>query len=347
MSESVSEPSFAVITGTQVRAVLEGDEQSVVSIIEGAYRLHGAGKTVNPPSYFLRFPDRPSDRIIALPASLGGNAAVNGIKWIASYPGNTAAGIPRASAVQLLNDPETGYPLAVLEASVISATRTAASAALAADQISRARNVWPKRIGFFGNGLIARYIHTYLERTGWQFDEIGLYDTDARSLDGFQSYLERSESPGTIVRHSNPRSIVENSDMIVFATVAGVPHVSEPGWFGHAPLVLHISLRDLSPAVVLRARNIVDDVDHCLKAGTSLHLAEQDIGDRHFVHGTLCQVLDKEVSLPADQTVIFSPFGLGILDLAVAKHVYDYLTKEGNLRTVPGFFSDLNRFGDG
>ena len=110
-----------------------------MELVEATYRLHGTGDSVNPPSYFLRFPDRPSSRIIALPASIGGELRVDGLKWISSFPENVAAGVPRASAVLILNDHDTGYPFACLESSIISATRTAASAALAADWLSRGR----------------------------------------------------------------------------------------------------------------------------------------------------------------------------------------------------------------
>ena len=61
-------PPFAVISGGQVQRVLQGREKEIVELVETTYRLHGAGDSVNPPSYFLRFPDRPSSRIIALPA---------------------------------------------------------------------------------------------------------------------------------------------------------------------------------------------------------------------------------------------------------------------------------------
>lgn len=128
----IAVPSFAVIPGGQVRRALEGREKDIVEVVEAAYRLHGSGRTVNPPSSFLCFPDRPTARMIALPASLGGAARVDGLKWIASFPENVTSGVPRASAVLILNDPDTGYPFACLESSIISATRTAASAASAA-----------------------------------------------------------------------------------------------------------------------------------------------------------------------------------------------------------------------
>ena len=51
------------------------------------------------------------------------------------------------------------------------------------------------RVGFFGTGLIARYIHTFLAGTGWSFDEIGVYDLSADSAAGFPGYLERSGTP--------------------------------------------------------------------------------------------------------------------------------------------------------
>ena len=133
----VAVPPFAVVPGAQVQEVLLGREKELVDLVEAAYRLHGAGDSVNPPSYFLQFPDRPTARIIALPASLGGQVRVDGLKWISSFPENVAAGIPRASAVLILNDHDTGYPFACLESSVISATRTAASAAAAADWLTR------------------------------------------------------------------------------------------------------------------------------------------------------------------------------------------------------------------
>ena len=66
-------PPFAVISGAEVQDALQGKEKEIIDLVESAYRIHGAGDSVNPPSYFLQFPDRPTSRIIALPASVGGD----------------------------------------------------------------------------------------------------------------------------------------------------------------------------------------------------------------------------------------------------------------------------------
>jgi 2,3-diaminopropionate biosynthesis protein SbnB len=336
--------TFSVISGAEVQHALEGREQEVVALVDNAYRLHSAGDSVNPPSYFLRFPDRPSSRIIALPASIGGDVGVDGLKWISSFPENVASGIPRASAVLILNDQETGYPFACLESSIISATRTAAMAALAARSLSRGRGR-PRRIGFFGAGLIARYVHTFLAGTGWSFDEVGVHDLSADSATGFCRYLDRSGAGGLITVHGRPEDLIRSSDMVVFATVAGRPHVSDRSWFEHNPLVLHVSLRDLAPEIILGSTNVVDDVEHCLKADTSPHLAEQLTGNRDFLLGTLDDVMGARVTLPPDRPVVFSPFGLGVLDLAVGKYVYDRVAANGGLHVVDDFFHELSRYG--
>ncbi|MGW7362923.1 2,3-diaminopropionate biosynthesis protein SbnB [Streptomyces sp. NPDC054841] len=337
-------PEFSVISGAQVHGALAGREQQIVSLVETAYRVHGSGDTVNPASYFLRFPDRPDSRIIALPASCGGEIGVDGIKWISSFPANIRSGLPRASAALLLNDPATGYPFACMEASIVSAVRTAASAALAADRLTRDRER-PARLGIVGTGLIARYLHTYLAATGWEFDQIGVHDLDARHAKEFRTYLEQSGETGPIVVHERVEDLLSSSDLVLFATVAATPHITDPAVFAHRPLVLHVSLRDLGPEIVLGATNIVDDIDHVLKANTSVHLAEQQAGHRDFIAGTLYDVMTGAVRPDHSRPLVFSPFGLGVLDLAVGKYVYDRVRDAGELTVIEDFFYELDRYG--
>ncbi|MFF2650689.1 2,3-diaminopropionate biosynthesis protein SbnB [Streptomyces sp. NPDC058045] len=343
MSRQPLVPPFAVITGAQVAEVLTGSEKQVVDLVEDVYKLHGRGDSVNPPSYFLRFPDRPTSRIIALPASVGGERPTDGLKWISSFPDNVAAGIPRASAVLILNDHTTGYPTACLESSIISASRTAASAALAADRLSRGRRA--RRVGFIGGGLIGRYIHRYLEATDWEFDALGVHDLSPDHARGFADYLESRPGDTPVTVHQSAEDLIRGSDLVVLATIAPSPYLHDPDWFGHNPLVLNVSLRDLAPEILLGSANILDDVEHCLKAETSPHLAEQLTGGRDFIDGTLCDVLEGRVRLPEDRPVVFSPFGLGVLDLALGRHILDELSDTGRLHTVDGFFHELDRYG--
>ena len=86
-------------------------------------------------------------------------------------------------------------------------------------------------------------------------------------------------------------------------------------------------------------------MEHCLKADTSPHLAEQLTGSRDFVAGTLADVMAGRVPVPDDRPVVFSPFGLGVLDLAVGKFVYDEVTSSGGLHVIDGFFHELSRYG--
>ena len=145
--------------------------------------------------------------------------------------------------------------------------------------------------------------------------------------------------------HEGPEELIRSSDLVVFATVAGEPHVHDVSWFEHNPVVLHVSLRDLAPEVLLASANVVDDVEHCLKAGTSPHLTEQLTGSRDFLSGTLAEVMAGQVAVPADRPVVFSPFGLGVLDLAVGKYVYDEVSRSGGLHVVEDFFTELRRYG--
>src|SRR5437899_5763647 len=167
---------LSIINGKTVNDIVRAHRQECIDVVEHAYLAHARGQAINSHSYFLRFPEKPDCRIIALPAFLGDGFAVAGLKWIASYPGNVQKGFPRASAVLILNSYETGYPFAILESSIISAARTAASAVLAAywlnGQSRRAQS-----LGIVGTGFIARYVYDFLVDTGWEIEKVRLYDT--------------------------------------------------------------------------------------------------------------------------------------------------------------------------
>jgi 2,3-diaminopropionate biosynthesis protein SbnB len=337
----LSAPIFYVVPGSTVKRVIDDNKKQVFDAVEAAYRLHGSGNTVNPDSCFLRYPDRPCSRIIALPAHVGGAVQKSGIKWISSFPGNRASNLARASAVLILNDPTTGYPLACIEASLISATRTAASAALAAEHIS------PKPfggiLGVIGTGVIARTIVQWLFFRNWNFHKISLYDVDRNEAEHFSKWL-RDQCNLEADIQDRLEGAISDSSLILFTTTALDPYFADEKLFEHNPTVLHLSLRDLCVNVILASQNIVDDVDHCLKAKTSLHLAEIAMGNRDFVSGSLVDVLEKKFKLDHDRPRIFSPFGLGVLDLAVGNFVLEAAKSSGGAIAIPDFFSNSSRW---
>jgi N-[(2S)-2-amino-2-carboxyethyl]-L-glutamate dehydrogenase len=336
-----SAPTFYVVPGSTVKRVIDDNKKQVFDAVEAAYRLHGSGNTLNPDSYFLRYPDRPSARIIALPAHLGGAIQISGIKWISSFPENRASNLARASAVLILNDATTGYPLACIEASLISATRTAASAALAAEHISP--NPFEGTLAVIGTGVIARSTVEWLLFRNWKFREISLYDVDRKEAEHFSKWLREQHNLQANIQ-DRLEDAVSNSSLIIFTTTTLDPYLADEKLFEHRPTVLHLSLRDICVNVIRASQNIVDDVDHCLKAQTSLHLTEMAIGNRDFVSGTLVDVLEKKFNLDYERPRIFSPFGLGVLDLAVGNFVLEAAKSSGAAIALPDFFSNSARW---
>ncbi|MBP2327309.1 ornithine cyclodeaminase [Kibdelosporangium banguiense] len=328
---------FHVIDGTAVRQIVADDRAHLTNLIREAYLAHHAGDFRNPGSGFLRFPDRPDCRIIALPAHLGGDYDIAGLKWIASFPSNITANVPRASAVLLLNDGATGYPFACLEAAQISAARTAASAAVAAEALHGSHTV--DRVAVVGAGVIARTIIDFLAAREWKIGRIDIHDLNSDYAALLAQHATAAHGYEAAVANS-----ISDADIVIFATTAGEPHVTDPKTFRPGRLVLNISLRDLAPEIIVEADNILDSVEHCLTANTSPHLAEQRYGHRDFVTGTLAQVLLGQVKPAGDRPVIFSPFGMGVLDLVVGWHVFRGAVAADRTHTITDFFGQTERW---
>lgn len=337
-------PQFRVFTGEQIDTAVRHGKRAILDTVEATYRAHYAGHTVNPESQFLRFPDAQRNRIIALPAHIRGRGedreGVTGIKWISSFPENIERGMPRASAVLILNDAVTGYPMACMEASIISAVRTAASAISALRCLARGDAPRPRRVAFIGAGVIARHVAECLPLAGLSIGEIMVHDLNIGYAEALSRRIETQI--GLSARAEASLEIaIRDSDVIVFTTTAASPHLEDPGWFAHCPIVLHLSLRDLAPSIVLASHNVVDDIDHCLRASTSLHLTEIATGHRRFVTTSLPHLLCGGEPPMRNRPIVFSPFGLGILDIAVGRWVYECLAAEQ--APVPRFFFDLHR----
>jgi N-[(2S)-2-amino-2-carboxyethyl]-L-glutamate dehydrogenase len=332
--------SFHTMGGKSIRAVIEASRPEIVARVRETYLAHDRGETISLNSQFLRFPAKPNARIISLPAFVPEPRAVAGIKWIASFPDNVASNVPRASAVLLLNDFATGFPFACLEAAQISAARTAASAALGAEELHGCRVAG--RVAVVGAGVISRTVVEFLRALDWAIDEVAVFDTvpgyAGKSARHVAALGYRSSVSGTLT------GAVAGADLVILATTATAPHITDREFFTPDQTVLNISLRDLGPDVVAASHNIVDDIGHCLNAGTSPHLAAQKFGHHDFIDGTIAQLLRGDVRVGRERPRIFSPFGLGVLDVAVGLAVFTIGAELGAVAEVPDFFAEVERW---
>lgn len=329
--------SITLLGGSEIRSLLTGRERELIQAVRTAYETHGAGDSSLPHSTFLRFPGQPQDRIIALPAYLGGECRIAGIKWVSSFPDNLRLGLDRASAVLILNSPQTGRPEAVLEGSVISAKRTAASAALAAQCLLAGQKV--VRAGMIGCGLINFEIARFLLAVLPEVKTFTLFDKDEARAKQFAKRCQRAFAHIAVEVAPDIQAALRGSLLTAFATTAATPHLDKLRECPPGSVILHISLRDLAPGVILSCDNVVDDIDHVCRAQTSVHLAEQLVGNRDFIRCSLADILSGRAGARngAESVCVFSPFGLGVLDLAVGKLVRDLALQQGLEKMIGSF----------
>jgi 2,3-diaminopropionate biosynthesis protein SbnB len=332
----LSSNDLQIIGAAEVEAALENREINVLDVVREVYETHSRGATALPHSSFLRFPENEKDRIICLPAYLGGDYQLAGVKWIASMPDNVAKGMERASAVIILNDRVTGRPEVVIEGSIVSKQRTAASAALASTILAAGE---PEAIGFVGCGPINSEVARFLAKVWPGVNRFIAYDLDPTRAESFGTALLSQRPDAEFSVAANLQALLTECSMVAFGTTAISPYLDHLDACPPGATILHVSLRDLKPDAILSNHNIVDDLDHVNRASTSIHLASQQQGNTDFVHSSLGDILLGKVSLPKrdDRKIIFSPFGLGILDLAVANLVRNILTEQGGGIRIKSF----------
>lgn len=312
--------SLLIISANEVEDILRDKEEKIVELVARTYVCHNEGLSSLPHSVFLRFPNKASDRIIGLPAYIGGDLNIAGMKWISSFPENTNHGIERASAVTILNDMETGRVNVILEGSIISAKRTAASAALAAKTLHS--NCDETKIGIVGCGRINREILCFLLVLFPNVKTVYLFDQFRECAESFKSRFCDNSIEFKVL--DSVSEVFAETKLISFATTAGTPYINKIDICDADSTILNISLRDFSPNVVELCDNIVDDLEHVCRERTSIHLTEQKLNTRSFVRGTLADVLSGKIERRASgKPVMFSPFGLGVLDLALGNMVRD------------------------
>jgi 2,3-diaminopropionate biosynthesis protein SbnB len=332
----VSSNELLVIAALDVEQALAGREESVLGAVQKAYETHARGASSLPHSSFLRFPDSDKDRIICLPAYLGEDYQLAGVKWIASMPDNVDRGMERASAVMVLNDRVTGRPQVLAEGSLISKARTAASAALASKVLAVAA---PETIGFVGCGPINSAVAQYLAIVWPNVKRFIAFDLEPSRAEAFAETFLANRPGAQFKVGSSLEAVLSECSLVSFATTAIKPYLHSLDACPAGATILHVSLRDISADAILSNHNIVDDLEHVNRAATSIHLASQQVGHTDFVHCSLGDILLGRIKVPDrdDRKLVFSPFGLGVLDLAVADLVQNVVTEAGGGTRVSAF----------
>lgn len=322
-----------LLKGNEIDTLFQNRDFEILAAIKLAYQIYAKGDSCLPHSSFLRFPNNDQDRIIALPAYLGDGIDIAGIKWIASFPDNLGLGMERASAILILNSTRTGQIKAIMEGSIISAKRTAASAAVAVQQLKYQQEL--TTLGIIGTGLINFEIVRFLLNAFPEIRTIFAYDLIQERGLKFKQKCENLSKNLKVVTMEDCSTIFQNSSLVSLATSATKPHIFDLSKCQPGTIILNISLRDLSPEIILLADNVVDDIDHVCRAQTSIHLAEQTIGNRSFIRTTLGDILNGVAPAKQDENklTIFNPFGLGVLDLALGHLAYN-LAMEKNVGEI-------------
>jgi len=327
--------SITLLTAAEVERQLQGRERELIDLAAQAYCTHEHGDSRLPQSEYLRFPGRTRERIIPKAGYLGGPHPAAGIKWISSFPDNVTQGLPRASALMILNSLETGRPTTVMEGSLISGQRTAAGAALAARLLHAGDRI--QDLGVVGCGPINTETIRFIRADHRPVDAITLFDLDRARMDHMATALQVQGFAGRIRLAESVDTLLAECDLMIFGTSAVVPTVSSLDLCSADTTILHTSLRDFTPEAVLQADIVVDDIEHVLQANTSVHLVEQATGRRDFIRATLAQVIEGAPARVAGKPSMYNPFGLAALDLAFAEFVSRKAAEAGAGLVVPDF----------
>ncbi|MFZ2486721.1 MAG: ornithine cyclodeaminase family protein [Anaerolineae bacterium] len=196
----------------------------IIDALTEAFAQHGQGRVEMPPKPGVH--SRPDSFIHAMPCYIPGPEAI-GVKWVAGYPDNAERGLPYISGLLVLNDAETGLPLAVMDCTWITAKRTGAATALAARYLARPE---ASTVGILGCGVQGR---SNLEALQVLFPITRVLAYDRRLESAIQFADEMEDKFGVdVVVVNEPRLAVSGCDIVVTAgPILRQPHATiQAGW---------------------------------------------------------------------------------------------------------------------
>lgn len=294
-----------------------------VEAIKKALAAHAAGAFQMPLKVYTRPGGRENEhtrgRFIAMPASVGGAVNAVGMKWIASVPANVAKGIDRASGLVILNDPETGHPIAVMECATLSARRTGAVAAVVFEHLG----VSGQPVAIFGAGPISKEVMTTIALTGQSVGEFRIFDPDKIRASRLAEYLN-SEMNISASFVASPEAALSGSATVICSTTGAKEHIRKESLTTECRLMFPLSLDDFSEDAVLTADRIVcDDFDQCNREEKVFHhLVQKGKITRSSIYAQLSEIITGLKPGRQNQERYFvNAMGLAIEDVAVARAV--------------------------
>ncbi len=301
-----------IITYEDVRDILTMRE--TIDIVEKAFELHGKGLTQMPRKVYLNLE---KGDLRAMPASLMGYA---GIKWVNSHPENPKRGLPTVMAVLILNDPETGYPLAIMDATYITNFRTGAGSAVASKYLARKNS---KVFGFVGCGRQA-YTQFLALKEVFEIEKVKAFDLNEKNAERFVEFCRNwvdAEFKGI--------EDVCDCDILTTTTPSRKPVVMNE-WIKEGTHINAVGAdapgkQELDEKILLRAKIVVDDYEQAIHGGEINVAISKGILKPEDIHASLGEIVAgiKVGRERDDEITIFDSTGLAIQDIAVAKVVYE------------------------
>jgi len=201
--------------------------KDIIKAVETAFREKGEGRTEMPPKPGIH-PEKDSF-IHAMPAYIASMKAA-GIKWVSGFPANQKRGMPYISGLLVLNDPETGFPLCVMDCSWVTAKRTGAATAVAAKYLARKDS---RTLGVLGCGVQGRSNVEALKVVFPHLKEVRAFDINGGALDKYAMHVEKAHGM-KVEKAGAPKEAVVDTDLVVTAgPILKHPRpVIEASWFG-------------------------------------------------------------------------------------------------------------------
>ncbi|NLX85648.1 MAG: ornithine cyclodeaminase [Clostridiales bacterium] len=299
----------------------------VISDLEKVFELHNKKDYVLPTKVALRWGDKHSEetigRINAMPGYVGGDADVAGIKWIGSAPQNPHKyGLPRASALIILNDSEKHFPIAVMDGTIISAMRTGGVTGVAAKYLARKDS---STAGIIGAGTQNRTQLMALKEVLPNLSTVRVFDIKKERSVTFSKEVSQALQL-EVVPVSSAQEAVEGADVIVTATTAKEP-VVKAEWIGEGCFYSHIGGNEAEFEVIEKADKIVvDDWNQIKHRGTQTPAIMFEKGrlKDSDIYAELGDVVTGKASGREDdrEFIYFNGVGLALEDVMVAYRIY-------------------------